>query len=213
MAQKYTQKQKTANGYEELYPKTTAEQVVTDADRQFVSAAEKADYAGKQDALGYTPEDAAKKNQPEGYAGLDANGKLEETLLPDTLVHDKGFFATPEALREAYPAANAGDHAVVGTTDTLWVWDAELTPEPGWIDSGERAHIPLSSEVNSESEENAATSKAVKTVMDEAKSRAKITVGDTAPEDAQEGDFWFDTSDTPDSASDAQEEKAPPSAE
>ena len=64
-----------------------------------------------------------------------------------------------------------------------------------------------------ESEENAATSKAVKTVMDEAKSRAKITVGDTAPEDAQEGDFWFDTSDTPDSASDAQEEKAPPSAE
>ena len=99
MAQNYTQKQKTANGYEELYPKTTAEQVVTDADRQFVSAAEKADYAGKQDALGYTPEDAAKKNQPEGYAGLDANGKLEETLLPDTLVHDKGFFATPEALR------------------------------------------------------------------------------------------------------------------
>ena len=67
--------------------------------------------------------------------------------------------------------------------------------------------------VIAESEENAATSKAVKTVMDEAKSRAKITVGDTAPEDAQEGDFWFDTSDTPDSASDAQEEKAPPSAE
>ncbi len=194
MAQNYTQKQKTANGYEELYPKTTAEQVVTDADRQFVSAAEKADYAGKQDALGYTPEDAAKKNQPEGYAGLDANGKLEETLLPDTLVHDKGFFATPEALREAYPAANAGDHAVVGTTDTLWVWDAELTPDPGWIDSGERAHIPLSSDVDSESEDNAATSKAVKMAMDEAKGRAKITVGDTAPEDAQEGDFWFDTS-------------------
>ena len=28
-----------------------------------MSAAEKAEYAGKQDALGYTPEDAAKKNQ------------------------------------------------------------------------------------------------------------------------------------------------------
>ena len=213
MEKNYTQRASINGEWVNLNPRTVAEQVKTDANRQFVSAAEKADYAGKQDALGYTPEDAAKKNQPEGYAGLDANGKLEETLLPDTLVHDKGFFATPEALREAHPAANAGDHAVVGTTDTLWVWDAELTPEPGWIDSGERAHIPLSSEVNSESEENAATSKAVKTVMDEAKSRAKITVGDTAPEDAQEGDFWFDTSDTPDSASDAQEEKAPPSAE
>lgn len=210
MAQNYTQKQKTANGYEELYPKTVAGQVVTDAERQFVSAEEKADYAGKQAALGYTPEDVAKKNRPEGYAGLNAEGKLEETLLPDTLVHDKGFFATPEALREAYPTANAGDHAVVGTTDTLWVWDAELTPDPGWIDSGERAHTPLSSDVDSESEENAATSKAVKMVMDEAKRRAKITVGDTAPEDAQEGDFWFDTSD---SIQDAQEEEMPPSAE
>ena len=83
---------------------------------------------------------------------------------------------------------------MVGTTDTLWVWDADLTPEPGWIDSGERAHIPLSSDVDSESEDNAATSKAVKMAMDEAKGRAKITVGDTAPEDAQEGDFWCDTS-------------------
>ena len=200
MEKNYTQRASINGEWVNLNPRTVAEQVKTDANRQFVSAAEKAEYAGKQDALGYTPEDAAKKNQPEGYAGLNEDGKLEETLLPDTLVHDKGFFATPEALREAYPAANAGDHA-------------ELTPEPGWIDSGERAHIPLSSEVNSESEENAATSKAVKTVMDEAKSRAKITVGDTAPEDAQEGDFWFDTSDTPDSASDAQEEKAPPSAE
>ena len=194
MEKNYTQRASINGEWVNLNPRTVAEQVKTDANRQFVSAAEKADYAGKQDALGYTPEDAAKKNQPEGYAGLDANGKLEETLLPDTLVHDKGFFATPEALREAYPAANAGDHAVVGTTDTLWVWDAELTPDPGWIDSGERAHIPLSSDVDSESEDNAATSKAVKTVMDEAKSRAKITVGDTAPEDAQEGDFWFDTS-------------------
>lgn len=210
MAQNYTQRAFINGEWVDLHPQTKAAQVEVDAERQFVSAKEKADYAGKQDALGYTPEDAAKKNQPEGYAGLDAGGKLDETLFPDTLVHDKGFFATPEALREAYPTANAGDHAVVGTTDTLWVWDAELTPEPGWIDSGERAHIPLSSDVDSESEENAATSKAVKIVMDEAKRRAKITVGDTAPEDAQEGDFWFDTSDTPDST---QEEQTPPSAE
>jgi len=32
-------------------------------------------------ALGFVPEDSSKKDQPNGYAGLDASGKLNETLV------------------------------------------------------------------------------------------------------------------------------------
>lgn len=33
--------------------------------------------------LGFTPEDKAQKNQPTGYAGLDAAGKLDPAMVPD----------------------------------------------------------------------------------------------------------------------------------
>ena len=114
MAQNYTQKHKINGQYEEMYPKTVAGQVITDANRQFVSAEEKAGYAGKQDALGFEPENSENKDKPGGYAGLDADGRLDEAQLPETV-----------------------------------------------------------------------------------RGRAKITVGDTPPENAQEGDLWFDTSGQP----------------
>ncbi|MCL2718097.1 MAG: hypothetical protein FWE14_04880 [Lachnospiraceae bacterium] len=37
----YTQKIRTASGYDTLYPKTTASQILTDSNNQFISAAEK----------------------------------------------------------------------------------------------------------------------------------------------------------------------------
>lgn len=47
--------------------------------------------------------------------------------------HDKGWFATPDALREALPTAEDGDYAIVGSTDSVWVWDSDTTD---WKDSG-----------------------------------------------------------------------------
>lgn len=47
--------------------------------------------------------------------------------------HNKGWFETPEALKQAYPTANNGDFAIVGTTDTIWVWDKDTT---SWVDTG-----------------------------------------------------------------------------
>ena len=44
-----------------------------------------------------------------------------------------GFFATPEALEAAYPVGAPGYFAIVGSTNTLWVWD-EITE--AWVDSG-----------------------------------------------------------------------------
>ena len=44
-----------------------------------------------------------------------------------------GYFATESALTTAYPTANDGDYAIVGSTDTVWVWDTDTT---AWVDSG-----------------------------------------------------------------------------
>jgi hypothetical protein len=38
---------------------------------------------------------------------------------------DKGYFATPAALTAAHPVGKVGDTAVVGSTDTLWIWDTD----------------------------------------------------------------------------------------
>ncbi len=44
----------------------------------------------------------------------------------------KGYYRTPEALQAAYPEGQDGWWAVVGTTDTIWVWDSD---SGAWVDS------------------------------------------------------------------------------
>lgn len=48
---------------------------------------------------------------------------------------DKGFFLDPAALAAAWPTGQAGWHAIVGTTDTVWVWD---TGTGAWVDSSKQ---------------------------------------------------------------------------
>ena len=36
-----------------------------------------------------------------------------------------GWYETPEALRAAHPTGQAGNWAIVGSTDTIWVWDVD----------------------------------------------------------------------------------------
>jgi len=47
--------------------------------------------------------------------------------------NDKGFFPTEADLIAAIPVGEAGWFAVVGETDTIWVWDVDTT---AWVDSG-----------------------------------------------------------------------------
>ena len=47
--------------------------------------------------------------------------------------HNKGYFATGTALNTAIPTANDGDFAVVGATNTIWVWSSTDT---AFVDSG-----------------------------------------------------------------------------
>lgn len=47
--------------------------------------------------------------------------------------HNLGYYATDSALTTAHPTATAGDWAIVGSTDTVWVWDVEGAT---WVDTG-----------------------------------------------------------------------------
>ena len=52
--------------------------------------------------------------------------------------HNKGYFATPAALRTAYPTAQPGDFAIVESTDTVWVWDSDTS---GWKDGDTKGQV------------------------------------------------------------------------
>ncbi len=57
----------------------------------------------------------------------DAIHAVEQTAL------FLGYYANETALRTAHPTGNAGEYAIVGTTDTMWLWDVEGAD---WVDSG-----------------------------------------------------------------------------
>ena len=50
--------------------------------------------------------------------------------------HNLGWYTTGVALNNAFPTANDGDWAIVGSTDSVWIWDTDTTT---WVDSGEQA--------------------------------------------------------------------------
>ncbi len=66
------------------------------------------DLAAKQPALGFTPENTAKKDAASGYAGLDAGGKLKTTEFPSSY---PGVASFANALANTPTACGAGQAA------------------------------------------------------------------------------------------------------
>ena len=54
--------------------------------------------------------------------------------------HNLGWYATQAALEEAHPTAEDGDWAIVGATDTVWVWDSDTN---AWKDTDQKGFIDL----------------------------------------------------------------------
>ena len=52
--------------------------------------------------------------------------------------HNLGWYATSSDLTTAYPTATAGDWAIVGATDTVWVWD---TDNSQWVDTDQKGQV------------------------------------------------------------------------
>ncbi|WP_368565480.1 hypothetical protein [Pseudoxanthomonas sp. UTMC 1351] len=81
-------------------------------------------------------ESRANRGAADGYAPLGSDARVPLANLPDVLSHDKGFFASPAALTAAYPIGNDGDHAIVDTTASVWLWD-----DGAWTDSGAKGAV------------------------------------------------------------------------
>lgn len=82
-----------------VHPATHAPSVIVqDASNRFVSDAEKSTWNGKQSALGFTPENVTNKNAANGYAGLDASGKLPASMLPSIAITDTFVTSTEAAM-------------------------------------------------------------------------------------------------------------------
>lgn len=43
-----------------------------------------------------------------------------------------GWYADPQALQSAHPTGQNGQFAIVGSTDTIWIWDSDTS---AWVDS------------------------------------------------------------------------------
>lgn len=58
--------------------------ITQDSTHRFVTDTEKSTWSSKQDALGYTAENTANKGVANGYASLDATGKVPTTQIPSS---------------------------------------------------------------------------------------------------------------------------------
>lgn len=54
------------------------------------------------------------------------------------VTHFKGYYISKEKLDEAYPTAQLGDYAIVGDTDTVWVWDDTTNK---WLNTSEQGTV------------------------------------------------------------------------
>jgi hypothetical protein len=71
----------SANNY--VHPANHPASIITqDASNRFVTDTEKATWNAKQNALGFTPENITNKGLANGYASLDASGKVPSAQLP-----------------------------------------------------------------------------------------------------------------------------------
>lgn len=127
-----------------VHPANHPASIITqDASNRFVTDTEKTSWNAKQAALGFTPENAANKAVANGYASLDATGKVPSAQLP-------GF------VDDVIEAANLAAFPATGTTGVLyvaldtnkvWRWSGtvyiEISPSPGSTDSVTEGSVNL----------------------------------------------------------------------
>ena len=53
----------------------------------------------------------------------------------------KGYYETETALNKAHPTGEAGDYAIVNTTDTVWIWDEDKEGGAGWKDGAGKGSV------------------------------------------------------------------------
>lgn len=86
-----------ANNYS--HPANHPATIITqDSTHRFVTDAEKSTWNGKQDALGFSPEDIANKGTANGYASLGSDGKVPTSQIPAVAITDTYTAANETAM-------------------------------------------------------------------------------------------------------------------
>ena len=140
-------KSKNGANWDNLYPNTKGTNVVTNDGKTVeqhvtdtvvhVTAGDKISWNSKQSALGFTAENSANKNINNGYAGLDATGKLPTSLLPALAIVDT--YAVTSQTDQLALTVQKGDVCVrvdlaksyinkTGNNTAMTDWQELLTP-------------------------------------------------------------------------------------
>lgn len=98
------------------------------------------------------PDAADRAEAASDAAGLDAERAEEAANRAQSIAQGaKGYYETPEDLRESVPEGKPGDWAIVGSTDTIWVWDKETAD---WKDTHQATDLSNYYTKNQADEEN-----------------------------------------------------------
>ncbi|MCQ2272548.1 MAG: hypothetical protein MJZ72_07165 [Bacteroidales bacterium] len=208
---KITMKQKTSQGYDILHPATTIEQV-----SGLQSALDEKLY--KSFSENYSQKSTIVDNDLLAINNSEDSNKASyikasqlKSFVQDP--HNKGYYATVDALKAAYPTATAGDFAIVGETDTIWVWNDE-SDKSGWVNTdthgevtsvnGQTGAVTVPTPGNLTCGDQAAESMAGNiTLAKVAKTGSyndltdkpaiqKIVVAASEPSSMNVGDFWYE---------------------
>lgn len=98
-----------ANNY--VHPSTHPPSIIAqDTNNRFVTDAEKSTWGAKQSALGFTPENPTNKGKSNGYASLDASGKVPIAQIPNEVVTQDqlGSAGYGDMVKSVYDTDNDG---------------------------------------------------------------------------------------------------------
>ncbi len=128
-----------------------AEELVKTAQGSADTAAKEADNARKASEESAKQAEAAKEEASAAKPQAEAAAASAEAAKNSATAAEKyakeaqqvsqgavGWYATLAALNAAYPTGKDGNWAIIGTTDTIWVWDSDTEM---WKDTGEQPDL------------------------------------------------------------------------
>lgn len=111
--------------------------IIQTASYRFVTDTEKSTWNGKQDALGFTPEDSANRGIANGYAPLNASGKLDNSYLNTSVMNYHGTWdalTNDPPLSDGMLDADPGDIYIVSVAGTQDLGSGPITFElDDWV--------------------------------------------------------------------------------
>lgn len=104
---------------------------------RFVTDTEKSTWNGKQNALGFTPENSANKGVANGYAPLNASGRIDNSYLDSTAMNYHGSWdaaTNTPTLADGMVGADPGDVYIVSVGGTRNLGSGSITFVVGdWV--------------------------------------------------------------------------------